>query len=557
MAVVLKGRGVSEGLAMAQVRVFLRTLPDVPANRAEDIGQELAHLEQILPAGMEELQALREQSVKKGAQEAAEIFDAHMTILEDEYSVVEPIRDRIRNEEMNVAAAIAAQFDELAEMFRSMDDELMQERAADVGDLKRLLLTITLGLPRQDLSCLGRDVILLAEELTPSDTIRMDTAHVKGIVTTRGGATSHSAIIARTLGIPAAAGISGWDVSMDGKPAIFDGTAGVLTVDPSPEEVEAYRNAAAQAEEKAREIAEYRFAPSQTADGEKLLLCANIGTPEEADTAFRQGADGIGLFRSEFLFMDRDKLPTEEEQFAAYRRAAEAMQGKPLIVRTLDVGGDKKIPALPLPHEDNPFLGCRAVRLTLQRPDIFRPQLRALLRASAYGNVQIMFPMICTLSELRAAKALLAQEREALRKEGVEVASVAVGMMIEIPAAALMADAFAREVDFFSIGTNDLTQYTLAVERGNDSVAALYSPAHPAVLRLIEMTAQAAKRHGILCGMCGEAAGDPVLAPAFVGMGVTELSVSPRRIAGLRKQLCEMTLQDCRAAADRLLAVEC
>lgn len=553
MAIVLKGTGVSDGLAMAPLRTVIRTLPAVPTAPAADIAQELARLDQILDAGRQELQALQDESLSLGAKDAAEIFDAHMTILGDEYAVTEPVRALIRDERCNAAAAIDRQFDALAEMFLELDDALLKERAADVRDLKQLLLRVALGIPRQDLSRLERDVILLAEELTPSDTIRMDTAHVRGIVTTRGGATSHSAIIARSLGIPAAAGVTGWDAGMDGKLALLDGAGGVLTVEPEEEACAAFRAAMDAAALQARALEQYRDRPSATKDGARLQLCANIGTPEEASAALQLGADGVGLFRSEFLFMDRDDLPCEEEQFCAYRAAAEAMQGRPLIVRTLDIGGDKKLPALPLAPEDNPFLGCRAIRLTLRRPELFRPQLRALLRASAFGDVRIMFPMISTLDELRAAKALVAEERAALEAEGVSVGHVSVGMMIEIPAAAVMAEEFAREADFFSIGTNDLTQYTLAVERGNDSVAALYTPAHPAVLRLIAMTARAANAHGIECGMCGEAAGDMDLAPAFVGMGVTELSMSPHRIAALRKRLSEMTMADCRKAAEQLL----
>ncbi len=553
MAIVFHGTGVSDGLAMAPLRVFIRTLPAIPAQRAADVEQELARFDQILEAGRQELQALQDESLSLGAKDAAEIFDAHMSILADTYAVTEPVRALIRDEHRNAADAINRQFDALAELFRGLDDALLQARAADVEDLKQLLLRIALGAARQDLSRLEQDVILLAEELTPSDTIRMDTAHVKGIVTTRGGATSHSAIIARSLGIPAAAGVAGWDAAMDGKLALLDGAAGILRVEPEAEACDAFRAAMEDAALQARSLEQYRTRPSATKDGAALMLCANIGTPEEAGAALQLGADGVGLFRSEFLFMDRGDLPSEQEQFCAYRAAAEAMQGRPLIVRTLDIGGDKKLPALPLPQEDNPFLGCRAIRLTLRRQDVFRPQLRALLRAAAFGNVQIMFPMICTLQELRAAKALLDEERAALLAQGTAVGRVSVGMMIEIPAAAILAEEFAREVDFFSIGTNDLTQYTLAVERGNDPIAALYNPAHPAVLRLIAMTARAAAAQGIVCGMCGEAAGDLSLAPAFVGMGVTELSMSPRRIAALRRLLSEMSMDECRRAAERLL----
>ena len=549
-----QGKGVSEGLAMAQIHLFTPKLPEISRQPAADAEAEVAKLEKTLAAAEEELRGLYETAKEKMGEQEAEIFDAHLTILGDEYSVREPIIQRIREQKQNAAAAITDQFDELAQMFRSLGDELMAERAADAEDLKQQLLRICLGCGRQDLSVLPGDVIVLAEELTPSDTVRMDTAHVKGIATRLGGATAHSAIIARTLGIPAAAGIDGWQTeALNGHMAILDGADGTLTVDPTDEETACYQSRKAQADCEAQALEAFRTCPSQTKDGAALEICANIGTPQEAQQAMKYGADGVGLFRSEFLFMDRDALPTEDEQFEAYRTAAQTMAGKPLIIRTLDVGGDKKLPTLELPHEDNPFLGFRAIRMTLSHPEIFRPQLRAILRATAYGDVRVMFPMIGSMDQLREAKALLREQEQTLQAEGVPTGPVKVGMMVEIPAAAFLAEEFAKEVDFFSIGTNDLTQYTLAVERGNAAVAHLYAPEHPAVLRLIAMTAQAAAERHIPCGMCGEAAGDQKLAPAFVGMGVNELSMSPRRVPAVRKLLSELTMDECRQAAEKLL----
>lgn len=549
-----QGKGVSEGLAMAQIHLFTPKLPEISRQPAADAEAEVAKLEKTLAAAEEELRGLYETAKEKMGEQEAEIFDAHLTILGDEYSVREPIIQRIREQKQNAAAAITDQFDELAQMFRSLGDELMAERAADAEDLKQQLLRICLGCGRQDLSVLPGDVIVLAEELTPSDTVRMDTAHVKGIATRLGGATAHSAIIARTLGIPAAAGIDGWQTeALNGHMAILDGADGTLTVDPTDEEAACYQSRKAQADCEAQALEAFRTCPSQTKDGAALEICANIGTPQEAQQAMEYGADGVGLFRSEFLFMDRDALPTEDEQFEAYRTAAQTMAGKPLIIRTLDVGGDKKLPTLELPHEDNPFLGFRAIRMTLSHPEIFRPQLRAILRAAAYGDMRVMFPMIGSMDQLREAKALLREQEQTLQAEGVPTGPVKVGMMVEIPAAAVLAEEFAKEVDFFSIGTNDLTQYTLAVERGNAAVAHLYAPEHPAVLRLIAMTAQAAAERHIPCGMCGEAAGDPKLAPAFVGMGVNELSMSPRRVPAVRKLLSGLTMDECRQAAEKLL----
>lgn len=549
-----QGKGVSEGLAMAQIHLFTPKLPEISRQPAADAEAEVAKLEKTLAAAEEELRGLYETAKEKMGEQEAEIFDAHLTILGDEYSVREPIIQRIREQKQNAAAAIEDQFDELAQMFRSLGDELMAERAADAEDLKQQLLRICLGCGRQDLSVLPGDVIVLAEELTPSDTVRMDTAHVKGIATRLGGSTAHSAIIARTLDIPAAAGIDGWQTeALNGHMAILDGADGTLTVDPTDEETACYQSRKAQADCEAQALEAFRTSPSQTKDGAALEICANIGTPQEAQQAMKYGADGVGLFRSEFLFMDRDALPTEDEQFEAYRTAAQTMAGKPLIIRTLDVGGDKKLPTLELPHEDNPFLGFRAIRMTLSHPEIFRPQLRAILRAAAYGDVRVMFPMIGSMDQLREAKALLREQEQTLQAEGVPTGPVKVGMMVEIPAAAVLAEEFAKEVDFFSIGTNDLTQYTLAVERGNAAVAHLYAPEHPAVLRLIAMTAQAAAERHIPCGMCGEAAGDPKLAPAFVGMGVNELSMSPRRVPAVRKLLSGLTMDECRQAAEKLL----
>lgn len=549
-----QGKGVSEGLAMAQIHLFTPKLPEISRQPAADAEAEVAKLEKTLAAAEEELRGLYETAKEKMGEQEAEIFDAHLTILGDEYSVREPIIQRIREQKQNAAAAIEDQFDELAQMFRSLGDELMAERAADAEDLKQQLLRICLGCGRQDLSVLPGDVIVLAEELTPSDTVRMDTAHVKGIATRLGGATAHSAIIARTLGIPAAAGIDGWQTeALNGHMAILDGADGTLTIDPTDEETACYQSRKAQADCEAQALEAFRTCPSQTKDGAALEICANIGTPQEAQQAMKYGADGVGLFRSEFLFMDRDALPTEDEQFEAYRTAAQTMAGKPLIIRTLDVGGDKKLPTLELPHEDNPFLGFRAIRMTLSHPEIFWPQLRAILRAAAYGDVRVMFPMIGSMDQLREAKALLREQEQTLQAEGVPTGPVKVGMMVEIPAAAVLAEEFVKEVDFFSIGTNDLTQYTLAVERGNAAVAHLYAPEHPAVLRLIAMTAQAAAERHIPCGMCGEAAGDPKLAPAFVGMGVNELSMSPRRVPAVRKLLSGLTMDECRQAAEKLL----
>ena len=551
-----QGKGVSEGLAMAQIHLFTPKLPEISRQPAADAEAEVAKLEATLAAAEEELRGLYETAKEKMGEQEAEIFDAHLTILGDEYSVREPIIQRIREQKQNAAAAITDQFDELAQMFRSLGDELMAERAADAEDLKQQLLRICLGCGRQDLSVLPGDVIVLAEELTPSDTVRMDTAHVKGIATKLGGATAHSAIIARTLGIPAAAGIDGWQTeALNGHMAILDGADGTLTVDPTDEETASYQSRKAQADCEAQALEAFRTCPSQTKDGATLEICANIGTPQEAQQAMEYGADGVGLFRSEFLFMDRDALPTEDEQFEAYRTAAQTMAGKPLIIRTLDVGGDKEVSYLKMGSEQNPFLGWRAIRYCLSEQPLFKTQLRALLRAGAQErNIKIMLPLVTGVQEIRAARSLLEECKQELSREGLEYdPKIALGVMIETPAAALTADLMAKEADFFSIGTNDLTQYTIAVDRGNAKVEQLYTTLHPAVLRSIRGIIHAAKQAKIPVGMCGESAADPLLIPLLMQFGLDEFSVSASSVLKTRKTISEWNREQVEQVAEQAM----
>ena len=469
--------------------------------------------------------------------------------------MVEPILEKIGDERCNAAHAADSVLSEIAAMFAQADDEYLSQRAADVKDIRERLLLHILEQERVHFDALPEDTILVAAELTPSDTIRLDLRHIAGIATETGGYYSHTGIITRNLGIPAVSGLEfDLDAIEDGTCAIVDGETGRFTLSPSEAERQVFLR---EREELARVVSnleQYRTRKSCTADGVEGCICANIGTPADAMDAMQKGAEGIGLMRSEFLYMDHEGLPDEETQFAAYREVLETMAGRPVIVRTLDIGGDKDLPALALPKEDNPFLGFRAIRLCLQRKDLFRVQLRALLRASVYGNLHIMFPMISSLEELREAKAMLAQAREELLAEGVCVAPVKVGIMIEIPSAALLADCLAKEVDFFSIGTNDLIQYTLAAERGNASVEYLYTPYQPAVLRLIAMAAKAAEDNGIFCGMCGEAAADPALLPVFWGMGIHELSMSAGSITRARMVLASCDDHACRELVHKVLA---
>lgn len=540
---------------MGHIAVMRKRTLVIPDYVPEELEAEKTRFRVAHTAAVEETQALLESTKASNGAGQAEILDAQLTLLQDEYSVVEPILEKIGDEHCNAAHAADSVLSEIAAMFAQADDEYLSQRAADVKDIRERLLLHILEQERVHFDALPEDTILVAAELTPSDTIRLDLRHIAGIATETGGYYSHTGIITRNLGIPAVSGLEfDLDAIEDGTCAIVDGETGRFTLSPSEAERQVFLR---EREELARVVSnleQYRTRKSCTADGVEGCICANIGTPADAMDAMQKGAEGIGLMRSEFLYMDHEGLPDEETQFAAYREVLETMAGRPVIVRTLDIGGDKDLPALALPKEDNPFLGFRAIRLCLQRKDLFRVQLRALLRASVYGNLHIMFPMISSLEELREAKAMLAQAREELLAEGVCVAPVKVGIMIEIPSAALLADCLAKEVDFFSIGTNDLIQYTLAAERGNASVEYLYTPYQPAVLRLIAMAAKAAEDNGIFCGMCGEAAADPALLPVFWGMGIHELSMSAGSITRARMVLASCDDHACRELVHKVLA---
>lgn len=540
---------------MGHIAVMRKRTLVIPDYVPEELEAEKTRFRVAHTAAVEETQALLESTKASNGAGQAEILDAQLTLLQDEYSVVEPILEKIGDERCNAAHAADSVLSEIAAMFAQADDEYLSQRAADVKDIRERLLLHILEQERVHFDALPEGTILVAVELTPSDTIRLDLRHIAGIATETGGYYSHTGIITRNLGIPAVSGLEfDLDAIEDGACAIVDGETGRFILSPSETERQAFLR---EREELARVVSnleQYRTRKSCTADGVEGCICANIGTPADAMDAMQKGAEGIGLMRSEFLYMDHEGLPDEETQFAAYREVLETMAGRPVIVRTLDIGGDKDLPALALPKEDNPFLGFRAIRLCLQRKDLFRVQLRALLRASVYGDLHIMFPMISSLEELREAKAMLAQAREELLVEGEHVAPVKVGIMIEIPSAALLADCLAKEVDFFSIGTNDLIQYTLAAERGNASVEYLYTPYQPAVLRLIAMAAKAAEDNGIFCGMCGEAAADPALLPVFWGMGIHELSMSAGSITRARMVLASCDDHACRELVHKVLA---
>ncbi|WP_130870597.1 phosphoenolpyruvate--protein phosphotransferase [Intestinimonas massiliensis (ex Afouda et al. 2020)] len=545
----IQGLGISPGVAMARVVVLENKEAAVPQHLVSEdqVEEEVRLFEGAHAKAVAETEALYQQAARKFSQEVASIFEAHKMILEDQDSLVVPIEDCIREQHWNAARAVDWQLGQLIGFFEGLaDDELMKGRAADARDIRALLLRHVLGQEQVDTSHLEEDTIIATYELTPSETAKMDLEKVVGFISEVGGPTAHSAIMARSMGIPAVSQIGEiGSVLHNGMAVLLDGNRGTVETDVTEERAAQFRREKAEEQARAAQALTFRGKPTVTADGHRLQLWANIGSPKDIPRVLEADAEGIGLFRSEFLYMDSAGLPDEETQFQAYKAVLEALAPRPVTIRTLDIGGDKDLPALGLTQEVNPFLGYRAIRICLDRPELFRTQLRALLRASAYGSLRIMFPMISELEELRQAKRILADVRAELKEAGIPIsASIPVGIMIEVPGAALMADDFARESDFFSIGTNDLTQYTLAADRGNPKVSYLYHTDHPAVLRLIRHTIEAAHRNGIDCGVCGEAGGDPALQPLLIQYGVDELSMSAplilpsrMRISGISSQL--------------------
>lgn len=552
---MLKGIGVSAGIGLAPAVVLAVSELVIPTAKPADLEAEKAAFWAAHAKVLSDTHALAEKTAAEIGPDEAAVFEAHAMLLEDP-TLTDPIVQAIESGE-NAAKATQDAFDALISMFESMDDEYMAARAADMRDLKERLLRALLHAEAQDISHLAGPAILVAHDLTPSDTAVMDKAHVVGILTEIGGRTAHSAIMARALGLPAVVGCAGvLEAVKNGVMLGIDGATGEVFVAPDETTLSGLNDKLAKYQQEKALLDQFRSAESVTADGHRTLIAANIGTPQDAEGAAQVGADAVGLFRSEFLYMDRGTLPTEEEQAEAYAAAAKALPGKPIIIRTLDIGGDKKLPALPLPEEENPFLGYRAIRLCLGQKDLFKTQLRALLRAAHEHDLRIMFPMISSLEELRAAKAVLEECKAELKAEGLPCRTdVPVGIMIEIPAAALNADALAKECDFFSIGTNDLIQYTTAVDRGNERVSHLYTPFHPSVLRLIRMTIEAAHRAGIFCGMCGEAASDTRLIPLLLGMGLDEFSMSAGALLAARRLIRSLSYEECKTIVEPALSL--
>lgn len=554
MTTTLKGIAASDGVAIA--KAYLLVQPDLSFSKSaiNDVTKETDRLQSAIAKSNSELQQIRDIASKSLGEEEAQVFDAHMMILADP-EFTGAVKQKIEDEKVNAESALDDVATTFINMFEAMtDNPYMQERAADVRDVTKRIMAHLLGVELPNPALIDEEVIIVAHDLTPSDTAQLNKKYVKAFVTDIGGRTAHSAIMARSLEIPAivGAGTVTTDIKAD-QQVIVDGNTGDIVVEPTAADVAKYQQLAKEYAAQKAEWAKLRDARTETADGKHFELAANIGTPKDLTGATDNGAEAIGLYRTEFLYMDSPELPTEDDQFDAYKAVIEGMNGKPVVVRTMDIGGDKHLPYLPLPEEMNPFLGYRAIRISLSRQDIFRTQLRALLRASAFGHLRIMFPMIATLQEFRQAKAILDEEKAKLVAEGAEVGKYEVGIMIEIPAAAVLADQFAKEVDFFSIGTNDLIQYTMAADRGNEHVSYLYQPYNPSILRLVKHVIDSAHKEGKWAGMCGEAAGDPIMAPILVGLGLDEFSMSATSILKIRSLMKRLDTAEMAKMADKAL----
>ncbi|HDJ4291033.1 TPA: phosphoenolpyruvate--protein phosphotransferase [Staphylococcus aureus] len=557
MSKLIKGIAASDGVAIA--KAYLLVEPDLTFDKNEkvtDVEGEVAKFNSAIEASKVELTKIRNNAeVQLGADKAA-IFDAHLLVLDDP-ELIQPIQDKIKNENANAATALTDVTTQFVTIFESMDNEYMKERAADIRDVSKRVLSHILGVELPNPSMIDESVVIVGNDLTPSDTAQLNKEFVQGFATNIGGRTSHSAIMSRSLEIPAIVGTKSITQEVkQGDMIIVDGLNGDVIVNPTEDELIAYQDKRERYFADKKELQKLRDADTVTVDGVHAELAANIGTPNDLPGVIENGAQGIGLYRTEFLYMGRDQMPTEEEQFEAYKEVLEAMGGKRVVVRTLDIGGDKELSYLNLPEEMNPFLGYRAIRLCLAQQDIFRPQLRALLRASVYGKLNIMFPMVATINEFREAKAILLEEKENLKNEGHDISDdIELGIMVEIPATAALADVFAKEVDFFSIGTNDLIQYTLAADRMSERVSYLYQPYNPSILRLVKQVIEASHKEGKWTGMCGEMAGDETAIPLLLGLGLDEFSMSATSILKARKQINGLSKNEMTELANR--AVDC
>ena len=535
---VYQGKSVFGGIAIGRISVHKKDEQQVKRVRIEDSEQEILRYRQAKQTAMEQLQGLYQKALKEVGEANAAIFEIHQMMLEDD-DYNESVENIIRMQQVNAEYAVASTGDNFAQMFSAMDDDYMRARSADVKDISERVLSV-LGGRATGIDASGEPVIIVADDLAPSETVQLNKDLVLSFVTVHGSVNSHTAILARTMSIPALIGTAiPLTDDIDGKVGIVDGKNGCIYVDPDEDTLGRMQQLKLEEQEKKELLQTLKERENITIDGKKIMLYANIGNSKDLAAVLQNDAGGIGLFRSEFIYLERDTFPTEEEQFQIYRTVAETMAGKPVIIRTLDIGADKKCDYFEMEPEENPAMGCRAIRICLTRPEIFKTQLRALFRASAFGNISIMYPMIISVDELRKIKTIVAEIRQELTEQGVTFGEPKQGIMIETPAAVMMSEELAKEVDFFSIGTNDLTQYTLAIDRQNPKLDAFYDPHHPAVLRMIQMVVENAHKAGIWAGICGELGADTTLTRRFLAMGVDELSMSPGSILPVRKIILE------------------
>ncbi|WP_350343380.1 phosphoenolpyruvate--protein phosphotransferase [Proteinivorax tanatarense] len=546
----------SQGIAIAKVLVYSKGDLTVKEKFIENVEVEQQRFENAVFKAQREIEEIKEDTENKMGKESADIFGAHLLVLNDP-ELIKAVKDKINDSKVSAEFALKSTVDNFVAIFETMEDEYMKERAADIKDVSNRVLGHLLGVSNQNLSNLSEKVIIVADDLAPSDTASMDKEKVSGFITNVGGSTSHTAIMARNLEIPAIVGaVDITDKVKNGDVLILDAVGCKVVVNPSQDQIEEYKLKQKQFIEEKRKLNKYIDQQSKTKDGLVVELAANIGSPQDMEHVLANGAEGIGLYRTEFLYMDRDVSPTEDEQYESYKEVLEKMGDKPVVIRTLDIGGDKEIPYLNMPKEMNPFLGYRALRICLDNISMFKTQLRALLRASKFGNLKVMYPMVSSLEEIKEANDILEEVRCQLKAEGIEYRDFEVGIMIEIPAAAINSDALAKEVDFFSIGTNDLIQYTVAVDRMNEKISHLYSPFNPAVLKLINMTIANGHKNKIWTGMCGEAAGDLKMIPFLLGAGLDEFSMSPSAILPARELISKLTTKEAKEIKEKVLSMK-
>lgn len=536
----IKGKSVFGGVAMGRLSIYKKSDQVVKRTKIADTDTEIKRYEEATRKAKEQLAVLYDKALKEVGEASAAIFEVHQMMLDD-LDYQESVIKMIQTQSINAEYAVAMTGDNFSQIFAAMDDEYMKARAADVKDISNRVISVLQGLEDRKIDS-KEPVILVAEDLAPSETVQLDKSLLLSFVTRYGSTNSHTAILARTMNIPALIGVD-YSEEIDGHFGIVDGFEGILYVDPDERTIAKYRQRQEEEQEKARLLQELKGMPNVTKDGKEIKLYANIGGIGDVPAVLQNDAGGIGLFRSEFLYLESDTFPTEEEQFKAYRSVVQTMAGKKVIIRTLDIGADKQVDYFNLAHEDNPAMGYRAIRICLEQPDIFKTQLRAIYRASYYGNISIMFPMIISVDEVKRIKEIVAEVKNELDKQGIEYGDVELGIMIETPAAVWMTEELGKEVDFFSIGTNDLTQYTLAIDRQNPRLDSFYDAHHPAVLRAIAMTVENGHKGGAWVGICGELGADTTLTETFLRMGVDELSVSPSRILSVRAAIrsCDLS----------------